>query len=111
LRTESGGRVAYESRRVTEPAVVFDVPVRAASAPYVHAVVTLLPIGAAGEAAVDSKIGAVRIPVAEDSMHLEVAIRSDKPSYMPGEDVEIGIDVKNGTAGARHAEIALAVVD
>ena len=103
--------MAYESRRVTEPAVVFDVPVKAASAPYVHAVVTLLPIGAAGEAAVDSKIGAVRIPVAEESLHLEVAVKSDKPSYLPGDDAEIGIDVKDGHAGDGQAEIALAVVD
>jgi uncharacterized protein YfaS (alpha-2-macroglobulin family) len=111
LTTEAGGLVAYESRKVTDPAVVFDVPVKAASAPYVHAVVTLLPIGASGEAAVDSKIGAVRIPVAEDSLHLEVAVQSDKPSYMPGDDAEITIDVKDAHAADAHAEIALAVVD
>jgi alpha-2-macroglobulin len=111
LTTEAGGLVAYESKRVTDPAVLFDVPVRAASAPYVHAVVTLLPIGAAGEGAVDSKIGAVRIPVAEESMHLAVAVVSDKPSYMPGDDAEIHIDVKDGAKGDGQAEIALAVVD
>ncbi len=111
LTTEAGGLVAYESKKVTDPAVVFDVPVRAASAPYVHAVVTFLPIGASGEAMVDSKIGAVRIPVAEESLRLDVAVKSDKPSYLPGDDAEIQVDVKDGRKGDGQAEIALAVVD
>jgi uncharacterized protein YfaS (alpha-2-macroglobulin family) len=111
LTTEQGGLVDYEARRVEGPAVAFEVPIGAESAPYVHAVVTLLPIGAKGEGATDSKIGAVRIPVAEDGMRLKVAVQSDKPTYLPGEDAEIRVDVSDGQAPDGAAEIALAVVD
>jgi uncharacterized protein YfaS (alpha-2-macroglobulin family) len=111
LTTEQGGLVDYETRRVDGPAVAFEVPIDAGSAPYIHAVVTLLPIGASGEGATDSKIGAVRIPVAEDDLHLKVAVQSNKPSYLPGEDAEIQVDVKDGQTPDGSAEIALAVVD
>jgi uncharacterized protein YfaS (alpha-2-macroglobulin family) len=111
LTTEAGGLVRYESKRVTDPAVAFDVPIAAANAPYVHAVVTLLPIGATGEAMVDSKIGAVRILVAEDSLRLDVAVTSDHPSYLPGDEARIDVDVKSAGVADKDAEIALAVVD
>jgi uncharacterized protein YfaS (alpha-2-macroglobulin family) len=111
LTIEQGGLVAYEAKKVSDPAVVFDVPVRTWGAPYLHAVVTLLPIGATGEGATDSKIGAVRLVVAEDDLRLDVHVTSDKPTYLPGEDAEIRVDVKDGKVADGTAEVALAVVD
>jgi alpha-2-macroglobulin len=111
LTTEQGGLLAYEAKRVNDPAVAFEVPIRVASAPFVHAVVTLLPIGAKGEGATDSKIGAVRIQVAEDDLRLKVTVKSNKPTYLPGEDAELSVDVADGQSPDGTAEITLAVVD
>ncbi len=83
----------------------------AASAPHVHATVTLLPLGAKGEGVADDRIGAVRIPVALEGARLQVALKSDKGAYEPGEEAEITVDVSDDGKPEGRAEIALAVVD
>ncbi len=108
---EQGGLVAHQTRKIQGGAALFEVPLTAASAPHVHATVTLLPIGAKGEGIADYRIGAVRIPVALEGARLEVALKSDKGAYEPGQDAEITVDVRDDGKPEAHAEIALAVVD
>lgn len=111
LTVEQGGLIEKRAQRLTSGAAVMEVPLTAASAPYVHAAVTLLPIGERGEAAAEYRMGAVRLPVSLDASRLDVAIHSDRPTYEPGEEAEITIDVKGAGAPVEGAEVALAVVD
>ncbi len=108
---EQGEMLEKRSMRVKAGVTVIDVPLRAEHAPHVHATATLLPIGAKGRAATDYKIGAVRLPVSMAGARLEVAARSDKPVYRPGEEAEIGIEVLDAGQPEADAEVALAVVD
>jgi hypothetical protein len=108
---EGGDLLEKRSMRVKAGATVLDVPLRAEHAPHVHATVTLLPIGAKGRAVADYKIGAVRLPVSISGARLEIAARSDKPSYGPGEEAEVAVELKDGGKPEADAEIALAIVD
>jgi uncharacterized protein YfaS (alpha-2-macroglobulin family) len=111
LTIEQGALVDHREVKVSGGAAVFDIPLSASHAPYVHATVTLLPIGAKGEAVADYRIGAIRLPVALESSRLEVALRSDKATYEPGQEAEISVEVKDSGLPEAHAEVALAVVD
>ncbi len=111
VTVEQGGLLEQRSVKITGGSAIFDVPVSALHAPHVHATVTLLPIGAKGEAVADYRVGAVRIPVALEASRLALALRSDKPSYEPGQEVEITLEAKDDGKPEAHAEIALAVVD
>jgi len=108
---EQGGLLSHQTRKIQGGAALFEVPVTVASAPHVHATVTLLPIGAKGEGVADYRIGAVRIPVALEGARLSVALKSDKGAYEPGQEAEITVDVLDDGKPEAHAEIALAVVD
>ena len=111
LTVEQGGLLSHSTRRIQGGAALFDVPLTAASAPHVHATVTLLPLGAKGEGVADYRIGAVRLPVALEGARLQVAVKSDKGSYEPGDEAEITVDVRDDGKPEAHAEIALAIVD
>ena len=71
---------------------VLELPITAAHAPHVHGTVTLIPIGAKGAAIADYRIGAVRIPVSFAGARLEVAVKSARPTYAPGEEAQIDLD-------------------
>jgi uncharacterized protein YfaS (alpha-2-macroglobulin family) len=75
---EQGGLLSHQTLRLDEAAKVFEVPIKAGHAPYVHATVTLLPIGG-GDERTDWKIGAMRIPVALDDVRLSAAVRATSP--------------------------------
>ena len=105
---EQGGIVRHESRRIEGPSTTIDVPVSAANAPWLHAAITLLPIGAS-EA--DYRVGVVRIPVGSDDAKLEVKIASNKKAYEIRDDAEITIEVKKNGQPVRNADVTLGVVD
>jgi len=107
---EQGGLLNQQVMRLEEPAKVFDVPILPGHAPYVHATVTVLPIGA-GDERTDWKIGAIRLPVALDDVRLAATVASDKAAYEPREPVTVTIDVKDKGQPIAGAEVALAVVD
>ncbi len=107
---EQGGLLSHQVLRLDGAAHVFEVPVQAGHAPYVHATVTLLPIGG-GDQRTEWKIGALRIPVALDDVRLNATVRSDRVVYEPREPVTVTIDVKHKGAAVANAEVALAVVD
>jgi uncharacterized protein YfaS (alpha-2-macroglobulin family) len=107
---EQGGLLKQEVRRLDEAAALFEVPLTAGHAPYVHATVTLLPIGA-GEERTDWKIGALRIPVSFDDVRLKASVTSDRDTYEPGEEVAITVAVDHQGKPVAGAEVALAVVD
>jgi alpha-2-macroglobulin len=111
LTVEQGGLLSHSTRKIQGGGALFEVPLTAASAPHVHATVTLLPLGAKGEGVADYRIGAVRIPVALEGARLQVALKSDKGAYEPGEEATITVDVSDDGKPEGHAEIALAVVD
>ncbi|MCA9705585.1 MAG: hypothetical protein KDK70_07050 [Myxococcales bacterium] len=111
LTVEQGDILHHETRRVTESAARFHVPLTAEHAPYAHATITLLPRGAEGDAAVDWKLGAVRLPVSLDDTRLDVVVKSDRDRYQPGESVDVVIDVSRRGKAVSGAEVALAVVD
>jgi uncharacterized protein YfaS (alpha-2-macroglobulin family) len=98
---EQGGIVHHETKIIAGASGTIDVPVTAANAPWLHAVVTLLPIG---ESEADYRVAAVRIPVAPDDAKLEVHVASSKKSYEVREVKRAGVAVKN-------ADVTLGVVD
>lgn len=108
---EQGQVLSKEARRIKVGATVIDVPLAAEHAPWVHATVTLLPIGAKGRSVADYKMGAVRLPVSMSGARLETMVRSAKPEYAPGEEAEVGILVTDGGKPEADCEVALAVVD
>jgi len=107
---EQGGLLKHEVVRLDEAAKLFEVPIQAGHAPYVHATVTLLPL-VSGDERTEWKIGAIRIPVTLDDARLTAAVTSNKPVYEPREEVDIYVDVKHKDRPVAGAEVALAVVD
>ena len=105
---EQGGIVRQQSQRIDGPSGTIDVPLTAANAPWVHAAVTLLPIGSA-EA--DYRVGVVRIPVSADEAKLEVRVISAKKVYEIREDAEITIEVRKNGQPVKNADVTLGVVD
>ncbi len=107
------------TQRIDGSAGVIEVPVSAADAPHLHAMVTLLPLtpsraehAGRGGAVADYRFGAVRLPVSASASRLQVEVTPSKPEYRPRDQAEIAILVKDATgAPAAGAEIALAVVD
>ncbi|MEJ7730587.1 MAG: MG2 domain-containing protein [Polyangiaceae bacterium] len=110
LTVEQSGLLSHQAKRI-DSAAVFEVPLTAQHAPHVHATVTLLPIGAKGAALADFRIGAVRLPVALSGARLDVAARSTRPSYQPGEEAEVVVEVKDGGQPQPGAEVVVGVVD
>lgn len=111
LTVEQGGILHHETRTITDAAVRFSVPITDALAPHAHATITLLPRGAEGDARVDWKLGAARLPVELVDARLDVTVASDRDRYQPGEEVDVVIDVSRGGRAVQNAEVALAVVD
>lgn len=107
------------SVRIDGSAGVIEVPVSAADAPHVHAMVTLLPLrpsaaerAGKGSAVADYRFGAVRLPVSVEDARLVLEVTPSKPAYGPREQAEIAIRVKGaGGVPVIGAEVALAVVD
>ncbi len=99
------------SQRIDGSAGVIEIPVTAADAPHVHAMVTLLPLGAKAGVAPDFRIGAVRLPVSMDGARLALEATPSKPLYAPGDEAEIALRVADGPTPAADARIAIAVVD
>ena len=109
LTIERGGLLKHEARRFKGSSVVFNVELALNHAPYTHAVVTLLPIGAGPEATY--RVGALRLPVALDSARLSVNVTSAKKSYDARETAEITIEVKRGNDVLKNADVTLSIVD
>ncbi len=105
---EQGGIVRHESKRIEGPSATFDVPVTAANAPWLHAAVTLLPIGSS-EA--DYRVGVIRVPVGTRDAKLDVKVSSAKQSYEVREEAEITIVVQKNGAPVKNADVTLGVVD
>lgn len=109
LTVEQGGILKHQSKRIEGPAATFDVALEASNAPWVNAVVTLLPID---ETEADYRVAATRIPVAEGDAKLKIAVASDKKKYETGDEASITISVKGKDGqGVKNADVALAVVD
>jgi len=108
---EQGDVLSKEARRIKAGATIINVPLSAEHAPWVHATMTLLPIGAKGRTIADYKLGAVRLPVSLSGVKLETIAKSAKSEYAPGEEAEIAIEVKDDGKPEADCEVALAVVD
>ncbi len=111
VTTQMGAQVTHQSKRLSGAAAMFEIPIREAHAPHVHATVTLLPIGAKGRDAASYRIGAARLPVTLAGSRLAVSVHSDRTTYKPGEKVTVTMRVTDGGKPEGKAEIALAVVD
>lgn len=105
---EQGGIVRHESKRIEGPSATVDVPVSGANSPWLHAAVTLLPIG---ETEADYRVGVVRVPVGADDANLEVRVTSAKKSYEVREEAEITVEVKKNGVPVKNADVTLGVVD
>ena len=108
---EQGSVLKTQTKTVSSGATEFSVPVAAQHAPHVHATITLLPIGAQGDAIADWKFGAAKLPVKLDGVRLGVEVDSDKPFYAPGDEAALKVTVKQGGKPVANADVALAVVD
>ncbi|MCL2726262.1 MAG: MG2 domain-containing protein [Polyangiaceae bacterium] len=108
LTVEQGSIMRHETKRVEGPSVTFDIPVSASNAPWMNAVVTLLPMG---ETEADYRVGAVRIPVEAEEAKLDVHVSSSKKQYEAKDNAEITIEVTKGGAPVKNADVTLAVVD
>ncbi|HGG56578.1 MAG TPA: hypothetical protein ENK31_02150, partial [Nannocystis exedens] len=111
LTVEQGGLLTHQTVEIDGSTQLFEVPITAAHAPQIHAVVTLLPIDAPAESKAEWKIGALRLPVSLEGVSLNVDVTSDKDSYEPGQEAQITIKVADGNTPRAGAEIALAIVD
>ncbi|HET6583282.1 MAG TPA: alpha-2-macroglobulin family protein [Nannocystaceae bacterium] len=108
---EGGGELRTLTQRVHGTKGSIPVEVAAGDAPRMHTTVSLLPIGAKGEAAMQWKFGALRLPVALDDARLTVAVKSDRAAYEPGTRAEVTVEVLRGGQPVENADIALAIVD
>ncbi len=108
---EGGGELRTSSQRVSGTSGKIEIDVKAGDAPRMHTTVSLLPVGLTGEAALQWKFGALRLPVAMDDARLAVAVSSDRAVYEPGEKAQITVEVSRGGNPVSAADIALAVVD
>lgn len=109
LAIDKGGVVRHEARRVKGSQVTFDVPITAASAPFVHAVVTLLPVSSPSDAAF--RVAAARLPVSADDARLDVAVTADRRSYDAREQVALTVTVSRRGKPVSGADVTLAMVD
>lgn len=105
---EQGGLLRHESKRVEGPSATFDVAVTAANSPWLHAAVTLLPIG---ETEADYRVGALRVPVGAEDAKLEVHVTSSKKAYESREEAVVTVEVKKGGVPVKNADVTLGVVD
>jgi len=105
---EQGGIVRSEARRIEGRSATFDVPISGVNAPWMHAAVTLLPLG---QAEADYRVGVVRIPVGTEDSRVDVRVSSAKKEYGVREDAEITIEVKRDGAPVANADVTLGVVD
>jgi hypothetical protein len=99
------------AQRIDGSAGEIEIPVTAADAPHVHAMVTLLPLAAKGGAVADYRFGAARLPVTLTGARLALDVTPSKASYAPRDEVEIALRASDGASPAGGAEIAIAVVD
>ncbi|MGB1013546.1 MAG: alpha-2-macroglobulin family protein [Nannocystaceae bacterium] len=111
LTLEQGGLVTHRSLAIEGGAEVVEVPITRSHAPRIHATVTLIPRNVSGADRADWKVGVLRLPISLEDAELDVAIKTDRAQYKPGETVTLDVDVKNGTKGVAGAEVAVAVVD
>jgi hypothetical protein len=108
---EGGAARVVQSRRLTNPSEIFELPLSAEHAPWAHATATVLPIDKTPEAVLQWRFGALRLPVDSADARVDLAVTSDKPVYQPGEKATLQIAVSRGSAPVEGAEVALAVVD
>ncbi len=108
LTVEQGKVVHHEAKRIDGASGSFDVQLRAGSGPWVHATVTLIPLGGVEP---DYRVGAIRIPVGQSDARLDVKVSSGRPSYEVREEAEIAIEVRRAGAPVSNADVTLAVVD
>jgi len=109
LAVDRGGILRHEARRVKGSQVTFDVPITAASAPFVHAVVTLLPVSSPNDAAF--RVAAARLPVATEDAHLDVSVAADRKSADAREQVTLTVTVSQRGKPVAGADVTLAMVD
>ncbi len=113
--TREGAGVRHvERRRIHRKdgaVAVFEVPVAAEHAPAAYVTATVLPIDADPAVALQWRWGAAKLPVSLGDARLELALRSDRPHYAPGERASIELEVSRGGVPVADAELALAVVD
>jgi alpha-2-macroglobulin len=108
LHLQQGKTLAVQTKRIFGGPQYFDVPIVEGYAPFVHASITLLPIGTKEPS---YRIGAVRIPVASADSALSVSVVSSKKVYDAQEEAELVLEVKKGTAPLAGGDVVLAVVD
>lgn len=111
LTLEQGGLVTHRSIAIEGGAEVIEVPITKSHAPRIHATVTLIPRKVTGADRADWKVGVLRLPVSLEDAELDVAVKTDRDQYKPGQEVTLDVDVKNGGRGVAGAEVAIAVVD
>ncbi len=109
ITTDAAGAVP-RAQRIDGSAAVIEVPLSAADAPHVHAMVTLLPI-AEKNAGAEYRIGAVRLPISLEGERLALSVTPSKPMYRPGDEVEIALSVADGASPSKGARVAIAVAD
>ena len=110
VTTDAPGK-APRTQRIEGSAGVVEIPLATEDAPHVHAMVTLLPLGAKGGAPADYRVGAIRLPVAASGARLGLAVTPGKAHYGPGEEAQIDLALTDGSAKVKGAQIAIAVVD
>lgn len=96
---------------VTGARGTFAVPIRAADAPNLFAVLTLVPRDAEAPRNVDVRMGMARIAVQTDAAQGEVTVATDRETYRPGDPVGATVTVMRGGAPLASADVVAAVVD
>lgn len=112
LTLERGGIMSYEVRRLATTSEALEVPLTTRHAPNVFASVALVRgrVGEGNQGRPRFKMGIVNLQVGNEQRRLRVEIKTDKPSYEPGEQVTARVRVLSEGKPVK-AELAVAAAD
>ena len=113
ITVERNGILTHEVRQLKSSGEAFSIPITRKHAPNVFAsVIVIRP--RAGEGDKDGpvmRMGVINLPVDASDKKLSVQVKTDKPSYRPGETVHARVSVRASSGGGVASEVAIAAAD
>jgi uncharacterized protein YfaS (alpha-2-macroglobulin family) len=116
---ERAGIPVRQSRRVTGPAPVLEIPILESYRPNVYVSVMLVRGRTAERPGPDGDdagkpafaVGLQRLTVETDSKRLRVEIRPERETYAPGEEIAVAVETRDASGTGVTAEVTLFAVD
>ncbi|MBI2895624.1 MAG: Ig-like domain-containing protein [Deltaproteobacteria bacterium] len=117
ITVERAGIISREWRHVVGNTPTIDIPITDRFVPNAFVSVALVrgrtaPPGAADDPGrPDYKVGAIELRADPSERHLSVTVRPDAADKRPGEEVQVGLEVKDGAGRPVLGEVAFYAVD